>query len=215
MNVIRLNLSRLLSCFYFVFNFIKKIFGRGRQRKKSSSSNALPVINANGGQNTIPSEGSNQGSEWVEWGNDEQFSIKIEPNPPPSDQQTDYSEGAGAEDLFKDMTPVFKKAKKIVIKSKQVDSDQHENSSPSRLNFDMNFPPSQTDLGSWEDTSGGWDENEISEREIKWETENAMKEKKLAERERRALEQQRRKEERESLRSSKKNQQQLGIKVNS
>lgn len=53
----------------------------------------------------------------------------------------------------------------------------------------------------------------MSEREIEWETENVMKEKRQAERERRAMEQQRRKEEREAIRLAKKNQHHLGVKV--
>jgi hypothetical protein len=59
---------------------------------------------------------SNQDVDWTEWSNDEQFSIKIEPSsPPPSSLPSDNKESLDADDLFKDMTPVFKKPKKVSV----------------------------------------------------------------------------------------------------
>ncbi|XP_031558713.1 receptor-binding cancer antigen expressed on SiSo cells-like isoform X2 [Actinia tenebrosa] len=215
MKTIWLNFSRIISCFSFIFGIIKKIFCRGRRRKDSEPSNPLPVSTGTNDsqQNQIA---SNQDASWTEWGSDDHFSIKIEPTTPPLSSQPAENEGSmDADDLFKDMTPVFKKPKKIVLKQKSSNSNQYASNSPSRLNFDMSYPPAQTDLGTWEDTNEGWDGDEIDEKEIEWETENVLREKRYAERERRALEQQRKKEEREAQRLAKKSQHQLGIKVNS
>ncbi|KAJ7378935.1 hypothetical protein OS493_019631, partial [Desmophyllum pertusum] len=126
----------------------------------------------------------------------EEFSVKVEPASNPQQTSAD-------DDLFHDMTPVFQKPKKIVVKKKKVHSDENyhtrttENPS-SRLNFDISYTPAQPELGTWNDESTTvWDEEAVSEKDIEWETEKLMKERKQAERERRAIEQQRRKEERE------------------
>ena len=61
-----------------------------------------------------------------------------------------------------------------------------------------------------------WDDEAVSERDIEWETEKLMKERKQAERERRAIEQQRRKEEREAHKHiEKKPHGQLGVRLSS
>ena len=46
------------------------------------------------------------GEEWEEWGQMEEFSVKVEPSA--SSQQTPVDD-----DLFHDMTPVFQKPKKV------------------------------------------------------------------------------------------------------
>ncbi|EDO34414.1 predicted protein, partial [Nematostella vectensis] len=98
MKVFRLNFGRLCSCFVFILNLIKKIFGRGRERKTSQS--GLPS------SASLPTE--SMSDKWEDWG--DEFSIKIEPTSPPPDsaQHAETDE----QDLFKDMTPVFQKPKK-------------------------------------------------------------------------------------------------------
>lgn len=57
----------------------------------------------------------NQDADWTEWGSDDHFSIKIEPSTPPSNQPDENKASLDADDLFKDMTPVFKKPKKVSL----------------------------------------------------------------------------------------------------
>ena len=73
----------------------------------------------------------------------------------------------------------------------------------------------QPELGTWNDESTSvWDEEAVSEKDIEWETEKLVKERKQVEREQRALEQQRRREEREALKHmDKKTQGHLGVRL--
>jgi len=140
--------------------------------------------------------------------------VKVEPSS--GSQQTPADE-----DLFHDMTPVFQKPKKIVVKKKKVYSEENyhartENPS-SRLNFDISYTHTEPELGTWNDESTtAWDEEAVSEKDIEWETEKLMKERKQVERERRAIEQQRRKEEREAHKHvEKKTHAHLGVRLSS
>jgi len=135
-------------------------------------------------------------NEWEDWGKMEEFSVKVEPACSPQQLPSD-------DDLFQDMTPVFQKTKKIIVKKKKVYSDESskvEAESPSnRLKFDVSYPPVEPELGMWtEDSITAWDDEGVSEKDIEWQTEKLKKERKQAERERRALEQQKRREEKEA-----------------
>lgn len=213
MKIVHFNFRRFLSCFSFFISFIKKIFFRGRHRK--SSQNESDNLQVTIGNDSSPADQQAPGSEeWEEWGQMEEFSVKVEPSS--NSQQTPVDE-----DLFHDMTPVFQKPKKIVVKKKKVHSDENyhprtENPS-SRLNFDIGYTPTEPELGTWNDESTtAWDEEAVSERDIEWEAEKLTKERKQAERERRAIEQQRRKEEREAHRHvEKKTHGHLGVRLSS
>lgn len=201
------NFRRFFSCFSFFITFIKKILFRGRQRKSSQSDkDSIPTSVAVSRDQALEGE-----REWEEWDQMEEFSVKVEPACGPQQPSAE-------EDLFHDMTPVFQKPKKIVVKKNKGYPDGGytcTETSPSRLNFDMSYTPVEPELGTWNDDSTSvWDEEAVSEKDIEWETEKLVKERKQAERERRAKEQQRRREEREALKHmDKKTQGHLGVRL--
>lgn len=208
MKIVHFNFRRFFSCFSFFITFIKKILFRGRQRKSSQSDkDSIPTSVAVSRDQALEGEG-----EWEEWDQMEEFSVKVEPACGPQQPSAE-------EDLFHDMTPVFQKPKKIVVKKNKGYPDGGYNTrtetSPSRLNFDMSYTPVEPELGTWNDDSTSvWDEEAVSEKDIEWETEKLVKERKQAERERRAKEQQRRREEREALKHmDKKMQGHLGVRL--
>lgn len=208
MKIVHFTFRRFFSCFSFFITFIKKILFRGRQRKSSQGDkDSIPT------SVTVSRDQQLEGEEqWEEWEQMEEFSVKVEPA---SDPQQDPAE----EDLFHDMTPVFQKPKKIVLKKNKGYPDGGYNTrpetTPSRFNFDMSYSPVEPELGTWNDESTSvWDEEAVSEKDIEWETEKLVKERKQAERERRTLEQQRRREEREALKHmDKKTQGHLGVRL--
>ncbi|XP_078384554.1 receptor-binding cancer antigen expressed on SiSo cells-like isoform X2 [Oculina patagonica] len=211
MKIVRFNFGRFFSCFSFFISFIKRILFRGRQRKSSQSESGSLLVTVG---NDSAAEKALGGDEWEEWGQVEEFSVKVEPSS--NSQQT-----PAEDDLFHDMTPVFQKPKKIVVKKKKVHSDENYHvrteSPASRLNFDVSYTPVEPELGTWNDESmTAWDEEAVSEKDIEWQTEKLMKERKQAERERRAIEQQRRKEEREAHKHmEKKSHGHLGVRLSS
>lgn len=213
MKIVHFNFRRFFSCFSFFISFIKRIFFRGRHRKSSQNESVNLQVTIGNDSSPIDQQAPG-GEEWEEWGPVEEFSVKVEPSS--NSQQTPVDE-----DLFHDMTPVFQKPKKIVVKKKKVHSDDNyhprtENPS-SRLNFDICYTPTEPELGTWNDESStAWDEESVSEKDIEWEAEKLMKERKQAERERRAIEQQRRKEEREAHKHvEKKTHGHLGVRLSS
>lgn len=167
---------------------------RGRRRKSSQTKDdSLPTSV----KVTTSEDQAGGGDEWDDWGHTEEFSVKVEPASTAMQEQSPAND-----DLFRDMTPVFQKTKKIVVKKKRVYSDENDTlqteSSSSRLKFDVSYPPVAPELGTWAEESTVWDEEGVSEKDIDLETEKLKKERKQAERERRAMEQQKKREEREA-----------------
>ncbi|XP_068737320.1 receptor-binding cancer antigen expressed on SiSo cells-like [Montipora capricornis] len=199
MKVVQLNFRRVCSCLTFLIGFIKNILFRRRQRKLSHGENerlptSVMVTSSNAGNATEQAAGSD---EWTEWGQMEEFSVRVEPSSSLTQEQLPAND-----DLFHDMTPVFQKPKKILVKKKKPFSDGSnavEAESPSsRLKFDVAYPPAEPELGTWAEESTAWEEDGVSEIDIELQTEKLKKERKQAERERRAMEQQKKREEREA-----------------
>lgn len=196
MKVVQVSFRRFFSCVSFLISFIKNILFKRRQRKSSQTENeTLPTsVMVTSGDSAHNQEGGND--EWEEWGQMEEFSVKVEPNNLPQQQMS------MDEDLFQDMTPVFQKPKKIVVKKKKPFSDNsgpaQAESPSSRLKFDVTYPPAEPELGTWAEDSTAWEEEGVSEIDIELQTEKLKKERKQAERERRAFEQQKKREEREA-----------------
>lgn len=113
-------------------------------------------------------------------------------------QQQQQQEEEPEPDYFQSMAPVYKKQTKVLVKKK----DDHINPSAisNKLAVASDPPFIQTsELGTWEDQSQTW-EDEAGE-DLSWEADNAIKEKRKAERQQRQLQQQRKKQERENYRN--------------
>lgn len=112
-------------------------------------------------------------------------------------QQQQQQEEEPEPDYFQSMEPVFRKQTKVLVKKK--DDSINTSAISNKLAVSSDAPFMQTsELGTWEDGSQTW-EDEAGE-DLSWEADNAIKEKRKAERQQRHIQQQRKKLERENMR---------------
>ena len=128
-------------------------------------------------------------------------------------------EGDGG--LFKDMEPTINKAKVVHIKKTirapiqesplMLHSKVHHVNGNSLTNLNPKYQV-ESELGVLEDGTNGWDD-EIDENFVSKETETILQTNKLIERERRLMEQKQKKVERDILRSQKRQDTYIGVKI--
>ncbi|XP_065843713.1 receptor-binding cancer antigen expressed on SiSo cells-like [Oscarella lobularis] len=174
-------------------------------------------------------------SEWQDWENsgggaddaDLRF-VSIDPaskpnlsnSSMPAINQVDPSGGGGSDsfediDLFQDMKPVFRKAKKITIRSSSQSEEETESGRlSSRLAMDNRPISLSADLETWTDDVTTWeDETSLDPNEVEEQVRQSLKEKREAERARRQAEQERRKQERDTQKQHQQQHRGIGTKV--
>jgi hypothetical protein len=171
-------------------------------------------------------------SGWQEWGPGDSFSVDIDPASKPRlpsnmHQQVPESvchgqvkmNDGGKEDaleeinLFEDMQPTFRRAKKITVRTSTSDmSDDDSSKLSTRLAMESMPLSSSSELGTWNENVSTWeDETKLDDSELAWTARNTMREKREADRARRQAEIERKRQERESQRQ----QRILGTKLDS
>ncbi|XP_062520844.1 receptor-binding cancer antigen expressed on SiSo cells-like [Corticium candelabrum] len=172
-------------------------------------------------------KGGDDDGEWQEWGAGDSFTVDIDPASKPRlpanmhqhvaetvSQMNASNEGEVEEiNLFEDMQPTFRRAKKITVRTSTSDAtDEDSGKLSSRLAMESLPQTSSSELGTWNENVSTWeDETGIDENELTWTAKNSMREKREADRIRRQAEIERKRHERESQRQHR----MLGTKLDS
>lgn len=113
--------------------------------------------------------------------------------------------------VFKDMEPQLTKPKTLRV-SKLATGPARNDHFQNRLHMESINLQLQTELGTWEEDPGGWDDNVLEDSEVSEETRNLLLDKRKTDKQRRAMEQIKKREELRLNRAEKKPH--LGMKLN-